>query len=145
MVLITMNNFFRFLFFFTLLLCFSCEEQGWIVNCKDCESTEPEQAYIELRLKAIGTVVPIKVFEGEIEDSILYFQSETSNDSYSFLASLNKKYTATATYYLNGKIYIAVDSAIPRVKYSEDQCDDPCYFVYDKVFDLRLKYKVPGD
>jgi hypothetical protein len=53
---------------------------------------------------------------------------------------INKKYTATATYYKSDIKYVAVDSATPRVKYDKNQCDDPCYFVYDRVVDLRLKY-----
>ena len=54
--------------------------------------------------------------------------------------TLNKKYTLTATYYQPDNYYVAIDAATPRVKFEKNQCDDPCYFVYDKEIDLRLKY-----
>jgi tartrate dehydratase beta subunit/fumarate hydratase class I family protein len=54
--------------------------------------------------------------------------------------TVNKKYTVSATYYINGNNYTVVDSATPRIKYNKDECDEPCYYVYNKVIDLRLKY-----
>jgi hypothetical protein len=56
--------------------------------------------------------------------------------------TLNKKYTATAMYYYADNNYVVVDSAFPKVKYEKDQCNDPCYFVYDRVVNLRLHYKL---
>lgn len=131
--------------FLAILICFSCEEQGWIVKCSDCVSTEPEKALLELKLKETGDPVHIDVYEGELEDNILYYSTETTLSGFTFEAGINKKYTATATYRINGNTYIAVDSAVPRVRYTKDQCDEACYFVYDKIMDLRLKYTAPGD
>jgi hypothetical protein len=48
-------------------------------------------------------------------------------------------YSATATYYISNDHIVVVDAAIPRVTYSEDQCEDPCYYIYDTKLDLRLK------
>ena len=84
--------------------------------------------------------VKVRVYQGEIEDSVLYAYTEISGEKYTPGVTLNKKYTVTATYYTGGKTYIAIDSAVPKVKYIEDQCEEPCYFVYDRVIDLRLKY-----
>jgi len=56
-----------------------------------------------------------------------------------YFVSINKKYTITATYFFGAK-YTAVNSVTPRVRYSKDQCDDPCYYVYDKTVNLKLKY-----
>lgn len=131
------------LFYFTLTICFSCEEQGWFVKCSDCEINEPEKASLEVKLEKVDTPVKINVYEGELEDSVLYFSTIYSSTEYTFNAILNKKYTLTATYFINGSTYIAVDSAIPHVKYVKDQCDEACYFVYDKILDLRIKYLAP--
>ncbi len=146
MVLIFMKKLLQIIFFLTITICFSCEKQGlfedkgWFVKCSECESTEPQKAFIELMLKETETSVKIDVYEGEFEDGVIYHTLETTLDKYTFSAGLNKKYTAVATYHLGGITYIAVDSAIPRVKYSKEACDEACYFVYDRVLDLRLKY-----
>jgi hypothetical protein len=135
-----------FIFYVTISICFSCEEQvfledkGWFVKCAECQSTEPQTATLVVRLEGDGAFTRIDVYEGELEDSVLYRTAQTTMSKYSFTTSLNKIYTVTATYFINSITYIAVDSAIPRVKYTKDQCDDPCYFVYDRIVDLRLKY-----
>jgi len=68
-----------------------------------------------------------------------------SGPGFELPVSLNKKYTVTATYQIDGDTYIAVDSAFPRVKYTKEQCEDPCYFVYDRIVDLRIKYLAGGE
>lgn len=131
--------------FLIIAICFSCEEQGWFVKCSDCESTEPESTYIELKLKETDSPVLINIYEGELEDSVLFFTASTLTTDYSVPVGINREYTVTATYQINGNIYIAVDSATPRVKYTKDQCEEPCYFVYDRILDLRLKYLATGE
>jgi len=87
-----------------------------------------------------GFEVQINVYEGNIDDSVLYSSFKTSGTQTTIPVTLNKKYTVTATYYISDNYYIAVDSATPRVRFEKTQCDDPCYYVYDKKIDLRLKY-----
>jgi hypothetical protein len=128
------------LFFFTVIL-FSCEEKGLFVKCSDCTSAEPVKADLEIKVDVnnSGAATLIDVYEGNLEDGVLYDSFSTSDPNTSVSVTMNKKYTVTARYNLTGDIYIAVDSATPRVKYTQDQCENPCYFVYDRVLDLRLK------
>ena len=136
------------LIFILLIMCFSCEdttcytceENGWLINCSECGTEEPLDAILKITLTNTEASVLITVYEGELEDSVFYKSSVTDGAVYNFTVSLNKKYTVTAEYQINGRTYIAVDTATPRVKYTEDQCEDPCYFVYDRKINLRLKY-----
>jgi len=126
-----------------LLICvliFSCEEQGTFANCDDCTAEEPFTATLEFTLdNSQYSKGRIYVYEGNLEDSILYASLSSSSASLSLTVNLNKLYTATATYYIPGDYYTVVDSATPRVRYAENQCEEPCYYVYDKKLDLRLK------
>jgi hypothetical protein len=124
------------------IACFSCEDQGIIVKCPDCFTDEPASANLDVKLEPgfFTTTTLVKVYEGDIEDSVLYATYNVSGTTTTISVTLNKKYTVTASYYIADNYYIAVDSATPRVRYEKDQCDDPCYFVYDKGIDLRLKY-----
>jgi len=128
------------LIFFSII--FSCEDKGLIIICKDCFSEEPTSVNLEVKvdIENITNQVEISVYEGNLEDDIIYKRFSTSSASTEIPVSLNKKYTLTATYFLPGRSYTTVDSATPKVRYDKEQCDDPCYFVYDKTIDLRLKY-----
>ena len=127
-----------------MILLFSCEEQGLIVKCPDCLSDEPVKTSLEVKLDNIhdwSTQILVNVYEGNLEDSILYSTVKVSATSTTIPVSLNKKYTVTATYRYDGISYVSIDAATPRVRFEKNQCDDPCYFIYDKELDLRLKYK----
>jgi hypothetical protein len=125
-----------------LAVFFSCEEKGWFADCDNCTTDEPRVTDLKIKLSDSDKKVLINIYEGELEDSVIYNIIEVSYHSkeHTTSVSVNKKYTITATYEVDGIIYIAVDSATPSVKYTEDQCEEACYFVYDKEADLRLKY-----
>jgi hypothetical protein len=137
-----MKNSIRGLLFFLSVFTFSCEEKGIFVNCDECTAIEPVKAVLKMKLDHhdYGVSTLINVYTGNLEDSILYNTFTTSSTETTLSVSLNQKYTVTATYYIPNSHYVAVDSATPRVTYNKDQCTDPCYFVYDRVVDLRLKY-----
>lgn len=128
------------LLFTLMVVCFSCEEQGWLTDCSGCTTSEPVSSSLIIRISQTYNPAIINIYEGELEDGVLYASAEYSGQDYRYPVVLNKKYTVTATYTIDGNTYIAVDSAIPRVGYTEDRCDEPCYYLYDREVDLRLKY-----
>jgi hypothetical protein len=134
----------KYIFFYILLLILSCDEQGLIVNCSDCISDEPKTATIEIKLDRFKTspnTATVKIYKGNIEDNILIVTLIATEAFLKYSVTINEKYTFTATYTTSyGKTYIAVDSAYPKVRYETDQCDEPCYFVYDKAVNLKIKY-----
>jgi hypothetical protein len=135
-----MKNVIRFFFLLILVFTFSCEETGLFVNCSDCVFDEPLKANLEIKIQPVYPAINlVKVFEGNLEDNILFGTYQANSGTLNIWVPLNKKYTLTATYSISGPKYIAVDSATPGVKYTKNECDDPCYFVYDRFIDLRLK------
>jgi hypothetical protein len=82
----------------------------------------------------------IKVYEGNTEDSLLLRKFEAQNGPVEVYVYVNKKYSVTATYYDNGFIYTAIDSATPRLQFESERCDNPCYYVVENVVDLRIRY-----
>lgn len=130
--------------FFTAVLAifFSCEEKGWFADCNDCTVEIPRTTYLYIVVTDTEMPVLINIYEGELEDSVLYDSVNLDNnvDEYTSLVPVNKSYTITATYMIDEITYIAVDSAYPKVRFTEDQCEEACYFVYDREVDVRLKY-----
>jgi len=127
---------------FIVVFFFSCEKEGLFVKCADCVADEPEKISLDVKLDINynGAGTTINVYEVNLEDSVLYRTFNTSGTTTTIQVTVNKKYTVTATYYVPDDYYVAIDSATPRVKYEKSQCKDPCYYVYDKNIDLRLKY-----
>jgi hypothetical protein len=136
-----MQKILRILFFFVLVFTFSCEEQGFIVKCSECTADEPVDAVLEVKLDPDYYYDSlIQIWEGNLEDSLLLGSYTSHTETFTQSVTLNKKYTVTATYHTSDKTYVAVDSSTPRVRYDKSQCQDNCYFVYDRILDLRLKY-----
>jgi hypothetical protein len=128
--------------FCLFVILFSCEEHGFLVECAQCKVEEPKNAELEIQLSKPDQNMAgakIDIYEGNLEDNILLDSFYEKTESFTYWVSLNKKYTITATYYMGAK-YTAVNSVTPRVRYSKDQCDDPCYYVYNRTVNLKLKY-----
>ncbi len=131
--------------FVILVVLLSCEEKGWFVKCEDCLPDEPKSANLNIKLSQPQVPILVKIYEGKLEDSVLYHSDLTTWSDYTIDVPLNKKYAVTATYIIGDKKYVAVSSADPRVKYAEDQCDEPCYYVYGTDVNLRIKYTGKGE
>ncbi len=124
-----------------MVFSFSCEDQTFIITCSDCTADEPVTAELYADLDPeyfYGALV--QIWEGNLEDSILNESFTSFSKVFTRDVPLNRKYTITATYYVKDDKYIAVDSATPRVKYDKSQCDNPCYYIYDRKCNLKLKY-----
>jgi hypothetical protein len=128
--------------FLILMITFSCNEKLIIVNCPDCLPEEPTTGNITIKLEGISEYgADIRIYEGNLEDNVLLATFRSNWTSTEYEVKLNRKYTISAEYHdSRGNTYIAVDSVFPRVKYDREQCDDPCYFIYNKTVNLRIKY-----
>jgi hypothetical protein len=136
-----MHKIIRIVSFLILVVSFSCEDQSFFVQCSDCTTDEPVTAELIADLDPDYYYSAIvQIWEGNLEDSILVNTYTSTGKTFTQEVTINKKYTITATYYLSNDKYIAVDSATPRVKYEKSQCQDACFYIYDRKCDLRLKY-----
>ncbi|HOW40521.1 MAG TPA: hypothetical protein PL123_08255 [Bacteroidales bacterium] len=138
-----MKNIFKIFSILALAVVFSCEDSKYNTNCDECDETEPVEVVISAQLSnphpENGVIV--KLYEGKLEDKVLYDSAKIFfTTKFERRVPPNKTYTATATYIIDGKEYTITDSTTPRVKYTEDLCDNPCYFTYNKKLNLRYKY-----
>jgi len=137
-----MRKIIRIISLLILAVSLSCEKQGLVVNCSDCTTDEPSKTDLQIKfdVSSYQSSIEINVYEGNLEDSVLYSSFSAIGTTTTIPVTINKKYTVTATYYIANNYYIAVDSATPGVKYEKNQCNNPCYFVYDRKIDLRIKH-----
>ncbi len=137
------TNIKAFLIFILATLFASCEDLE-IVDCSECYSDPPSETVIYVKIDNNYTDnenVEISIYDGDYEDGILHysFYLRSSSDTPVRL-SIDKKYTFTATYYIEGKSYIVFDTTTPTIEYSSDGCESPCYYVKEDRVNLKLKY-----
>lgn len=133
----------QLIFFLFLIILFSCEEVV-LIDCDKCTREEPADADLVIKLSDTynnTSISEVSIFEGDLEDNILFGTTSAYASGITFKVPINKKYTVTVTYHLITGSYTAVDSALPRLKYDKDQCDNPCYYIYDNTINLKLKYQ----
>lgn len=127
--------------FVFLVLLFSCEAiKTTIIDCSKCTIDEPKETSVEIKLNPDGySSALLTVYEGNIEDSTVYVSFWTNSNTTTCTLPLNKKFSFTARYYTAGRnYYYVVNSTTVHVKYVQDQCDNPCFILYDNVVNLRL-------
>ena len=131
----------RILVFIVLVISFSCEDaERYLVNCSECFTSKPANAVLEIKCTDTDFGTTIRIYEGTLEDNLLYSSFMTYSSKVTHTVPLNKKFTLTATYSQQDKEYITVNTVMPRFTLVKDQCEEQCYYVYDKVVDLKLKY-----
>ena len=123
-------------------VCFltACEDL-YIVDCSECELTEPTTCNLHIKLgqPISGRSYDVTIYRGKIEDGIV-IGNISSSTSFYHRVSLNSEYTVTATIVINGKEYTAVDSTRPKVDVITDSCDETCYYVVNRTINLKIKY-----
>jgi hypothetical protein len=129
---------------FLILLLLSCGE-GYLTDCNECYSDNYNVVlYIRYRNpEAVPDNPIVTLYEGNVSDSLI-LEKYYITDPYSvtrFYAMLYKDYSATLEFTLDGEKYIVTGSACPKVRYDETTCEEPCWYVYDNVIDLRLRYQ----
>ncbi len=125
-----------------LTIFFSCEDEIVVgIICSDCNSEEPLEAGLDLKLDGDfgSSAINITIYEGSLEDSVVFKNFQTVSKKRTVMVPINKKYTITAQYLRNGITYLAVNSAFPRVRYDTKNCDEPCFWIYDKTVNLKLR------
>jgi hypothetical protein len=127
------------------LLLFSCEK-GYVTDCRECQPDAVGSVTLKIYARN-PDYIPVNpiltLYDGPMEDNIILLRL-TLQEPYAvttYNALLYKDYTATIEFYLNNKHYILTDAACPQVRYDETSCSEPCYYVYNNVIDLRLRYQ----
>jgi len=122
-----------------MLILGACED-GYITDCDECYPDGTGDVYLKIHVTKDQLISALKIYEGPIEDNRLLNEFVVYEDECEYKAMLYKDYTLSIEYLVDGKRYIAIDKARPKVRYDENTCDEKCYYIYDNIVDLTLKY-----
>ncbi len=145
-MVLKMKKILLYLFMISFSYIFSCDENPVFIDCRECYQNEPDYATLILKLdksfsSGLYPSALITIYLGNIEDNVVLYTFNVQQSRYEIEVALNRKYTISATYTDDKGIkYTAIDTAYPRIRFDEYQCEEPCYYVYDRVVNLSLKY-----
>ena len=122
----------------------SCEEMA-APQCDECFEEAPTETTIDITLynkyiEQCDVTPVINLYDGDYENQILISTFTATSDCHSPSLPVEKRYTFSASYIINGVVYIAYDSVTPKLKYSKSECEHACYYVYNTEVNLALKY-----
>jgi hypothetical protein len=80
-----MKKLLKILSLFILTISISCEKNPLMVNCDECTSKEPVETSLTIKVDTNlwGVSTEINVYEGNVEDNIIYQTFETTNSDVS--------------------------------------------------------------
>jgi hypothetical protein len=124
----------------------SCNPEEWgAIDCSECYSGRPAEAEIHVRLTIddLNPSVEINVYSGRIEEEILILSGTSTATTWSAILPADEYYTVTATYRsrfeATGNV-TAIDGSHLRTRHVRTSCDEPCWTVQGKNFNVRLRY-----
>lgn len=122
-----------------MLIIGACED-GYFTDCDECNPEGIGDVFLKIHVTGDHLINTLKIYEGPIEDNRLLDEFVVYDNECEYKAMLYKDYTLSIEYWVNGKTYIAIDKARPKVRKDENTCDEECYYIYDNIVDLTLKY-----
>jgi len=129
----------------TILLLFSCEE-GYLTDCTRCYTSQNYNVILNIKLdnhdRNLENPV-LTLYEGPVSDGVIIekYQVRNTNSIVYQGALLYKDYSATLEFSYNGRQYVTTAGACPKVRYDETTCEQPCWYIYDNIIDLNLRYE----
>ncbi|MEM7039311.1 MAG: hypothetical protein AAF570_20220 [Bacteroidota bacterium] len=135
---------YRLIFSSTLLLCLLLGALG--CNSDQCDPDlpcfyeRPDSGFVHLNLTINGDnpLVPIAIYEGAIDDSILLVRDTVPDTDVFYYLAADQRYSASARYREAQLTILAVDGDRIRTR-RETNCDEVCFTIEDAFINLTLQ------
>lgn len=134
-----------YIFVLLTITLFGCDKKWtWATDadCSECKLAEQKKDFIniEITLNSDNPVVPIEVYNGDINDNNLAFLDTAKTTLYKREVAIGNKYTFLAKYKSGNRIINAIDATILTTYNIEGECNIACWVVRNNKLDLRLKF-----
>jgi hypothetical protein len=132
--------------FFVILLCIpkqSCDDPFiFRIDCSECFTSPPDYTlvYITVNRNAENPKIPITIYYGPFEDNNIAAVDTARSNKIWISLQTNKHYTLKGEYYKNDRLYNVINGTHLRLRYDDETCDEPCYYIIGDEVDLTLKF-----
>jgi hypothetical protein len=80
------------------------------------------------------------VYKGNIEDNNIEFIDTAYSSDYWVRVPINNYYSIVGKYKAGNKTILVVDGDDFKIKYTENDCEYPCYYYDGGYYDIKLRY-----
>ncbi len=123
----------------------SCERYDPVnvgeVDCSNCFNPRPE--WVPLSIKVTindqNPYVPFTIYIGNFEDGNIDWVDTASNADFHVDVHPDQYYSVKAEYKDGSNIIFAIDGDKIKMNYSENSCNEPCYYATGGYIDVQLK------
>ncbi len=111
------------------------------VDCYDCFQVRPDSGklIVTVTINNENPFVPLVIYKGNIEDNNIEFVDTSYTDEYWVRVPVNNYYSIAAEYKSGDKTIFAVDGDDFKIKHTETDCNNPCYYYYGGYYDIQLR------
>lgn len=112
------------------------------VDCYDCFEVRPDSGklIVTVTINDENPFVPLVIYKGNIDDENFEFVDTTYSEEYWVRVPVNNYYSIAAEYKSGDKTIFAVDGDDFKIKYTDSDCNYPCYYYYGGYYDIQLRY-----
>lgn len=130
---------------FILTLLLSCNRPVEPDDCtnydySNCNTVKPDfgDVIVFVTVNKTITEVPICVYKGKIDDSVIIFRDTLSMELERYELPVNEYYSVAASYNLDGRKITAISGGKLSMK-GYPICDSICYVVKEPIINVRLR------
>lgn len=111
------------------------------VDCFECDPAKPDSGklIVTLTINEENPYLPLIIYKGNIEDNVIEYIDTSYTSDYWVRVPVNNYYSISAEYKSGDKTIFAVDGDDFKLKYTETDCVDPCYYYSGGYYDLQLR------
>jgi hypothetical protein len=128
------------IFFIMGSIC--CEkERGWVVDCAECYSVEPDSGdlIIYLTINSENPRVPLTIFKDQVDDEWIEYIDTAVSSPYYLYVDLNEYYSVKAEYNSGDRIIYAVDGDKIKTRFVTESCEYDCWVISGGIINVKLK------
>jgi hypothetical protein len=128
------------IFLITCSIC--CEkERGWVVDCDECYSVEPDSGdlIIYLTINSENQRVPLTIFKDQVDDEWVEYIDTAFSSPYYLYVDLNEYYSVKAEYKSGDRIIYAVDGDKIKTRFVSESCEYDCWVISGGIINVKLK------
>lgn len=111
-------------------------------SCDDCYFVEPTEhnASFYFSLSDDNPTVEFAIYQSDKPEGVPFYEGVADSSEVEIWLPLGYRYTAVANYCRDARPVSVIDGGRMYVKFSRTLCEEECYMIYGKTFDLRLRF-----
>lgn len=131
--------------FLAIFIVVSCERNEGVnldgFDCLECYQQKPEWVKLEatVTINDENPFVALVIYKGNFEDNVIDFIDTTLTSDYWVDVHPDQYYSVKAKYIRGTDTIYAVDGDKVKLKHTDTNCDQPCYYKSGGVIDVRLR------